>query len=281
LTLYRLTPVDAGGLLNMDSGDAAGDVEFSLSRKDIAAVCANSPGDERCFLAHQNVYGRFTVEVDGQYGPYSFCNPTMGSDGKPNVSAFSCCSSFDDDAPGVCNAPTEASSFSPYSTACACPRGNVSVGKVNHAEMSAGFHNGTSFVTTLQGYWYSTPGNGECTGDARPGMGKRGECTWKLVSAVYKNTSCVDNRLDTEVERRGNACFAACPPRGSTGYADCWYNCYIQTVNGNATVSPPIPAMTRAELIEPWASALASTDPNEGGCPTCHGRPPFRPGDCP
>lgn len=55
VTLYRLTPVGAGGLTNKDSGDAAGDVEFALSRKDTAAMCAQDPSDERCFLAHQNV----------------------------------------------------------------------------------------------------------------------------------------------------------------------------------------------------------------------------------
>lgn len=221
------------------------------------------------------------MEVDGQWGPYSFCNPTTGTDGRPNVSAFACCSSFDDDAPGVCNAPTDPSSFSPYRTACSCPRGNVSVGKVNHAAMSSHFHNGTSFVSVLQGNWFSTAAEGQCLGDARPGTGHPGECTWKLTVAVYKNTTCVDGRLDAEVERRGATCFGTCPSKADPGYSQCWYNCYMMTVNGDPTAVPPVPGMTRAELTSPWVAALATTDASKGGCPVCRGSPPFRPGDCP
>eukprot|EP00038_Savillea_parva_P023219 m.40054 g.40054 ORF g.40054 m.40054 type:complete len:440 (+) comp5908_c0_seq1:72-1391(+) len=283
ITVYRLTPYQATGLLNMDTGDVAGDVEFVLSRKDIAAMCADNPHEERCFLAGKNIYGRFTVAIDGQYGPYQFCNPSTGTDGNPNISAFTCCSSFDMNSPGTCNAPTEASAFSPYPLACSCPRNNVSVGKINHANMHSAFgHNESStdsFTTVLQGFWYSTPSRGECTEDQEPGTGQPGECTWKLVDAVYKNTTCVDGRLDAEIERRGAACFATCPPKGSSGYVDCWLACYFQTVNGNATLS--IPPMTKAELTRPWETAMATEDPSMGGCPTCRGKPPFTLGDCP
>jgi hypothetical protein len=73
-----MTPYNAPGLTDKDTGDSAGDVEFALSRRDITALCASNPSEERCFLAGQNIYGKFEVAVDGMWGPYQFCNPSTG-----------------------------------------------------------------------------------------------------------------------------------------------------------------------------------------------------------
>ena len=76
VTLYRLTPYQAPGIDSMNTADPGGDVDFVLSRKDIAVECQQHPGGERCFLAHANLYGKFTVEVDGKWGPYQVrCAP--------------------------------------------------------------------------------------------------------------------------------------------------------------------------------------------------------------
>ena len=99
LTLYRLTPYDVPGIDSMNTADPGGDVAFALERKGLAVECEQNPQGERCFLAHQNLYGAFTVEVDGQWGPYQFCNPTT-KDGAPDTSKFACCQSFDHDDPG-------------------------------------------------------------------------------------------------------------------------------------------------------------------------------------
>ena len=48
----------------------------------------------------------------------------------------------------------------------------------------------------LPGLWFSTPRGGKCAPGQHPGTGKQGECTWRTVSSVYKNTSCVDAQLD-------------------------------------------------------------------------------------
>lgn len=50
----------------MNTGDPGGDVDFVLSRKEIAVECEQNPGGERCFLAHANIYLRVEVEVDGR-----------------------------------------------------------------------------------------------------------------------------------------------------------------------------------------------------------------------
>ena len=80
LTLYRLTPQHVLGIANRNTGDPPGDVGFFLSRKTLAAECAQDPTNIRCFLNGINIYGKFEVEMDGLFGPYHMCNPTQGKD---------------------------------------------------------------------------------------------------------------------------------------------------------------------------------------------------------
>jgi len=286
VTLYRLTPYNAPGIDSMNTGDPGGDVDFVLSRKEIAVECEQNPGGERCFLAHANIYLRVEVEVDGKWGPYQFCNPEGGN--HPNVSRFDCCSSFDHDDAGTCLPPGKArdeSSFSPYPNTCDCARGNVSVGQVDHGEMEkwAGWASHNTWSTTLGGVWYSTPRNGKCGKGQRPGTGKKGECTWRTVASSYKNTSCVDAHLDDAIEAHGKTCFDTCPPKTDKGaYYACYIACYFDAVGGNPT-SPggPLKAMSKQQLTDPWVTAIGEEDPLKGGCPLCNGEPPYHLGSCP
>ena len=75
ITLYRLTPKNVTGIQNKDTGDAPGDISFLLSRKNLTQECALDPKGWGCFLDGDNLYGKFTVEFDGNYGPYFECNP--------------------------------------------------------------------------------------------------------------------------------------------------------------------------------------------------------------
>ena len=75
ITLYRITPKNVTGIQNKNTGDAPGDVSFFLGRKKLTQRCAQSPASFGCFLDGNNIYGKFTVEVDGRYGPYFECNP--------------------------------------------------------------------------------------------------------------------------------------------------------------------------------------------------------------
>jgi len=278
LHLYRVTPYITIGVKNLNTADPSSDVAFVLERKQLAMECATDPTQERCFLAHQNIYARYTVAFDGKWGPYQFCNPTTGSDGQPNVSAFSCCASFNHDNPGICIGPPTVESYSPYEKACSCARGNVSVGRVDHGLMSKHWTNGSDYETVLGGNWYSTPAPGECKGDEMPGSGKPGECTWKVSKSEYKNTTCVDAALDGNIEKRNPKCFNACPgPKGSIVWNSCYYECYTDTLNGVNGTKP----MTKNEITEPWLKAMTSTNKTEGGCPYCIGEPPFQLGSCP
>ena len=98
ITLYRITPKNVTGIQNKNTGDAPGDVSFFLGRKNITQRCAQDQAAFGCFLEGDNVYGelvplrspdadpdrshslnpkagKFTVEIDGKYGPYFECNP--------------------------------------------------------------------------------------------------------------------------------------------------------------------------------------------------------------
>ena len=50
-------------------------MSFFLSKKNLTQKCAADPTGWGCFLDGDNMYGRFTVEFDGGYGPYFECNP--------------------------------------------------------------------------------------------------------------------------------------------------------------------------------------------------------------
>ena len=75
ITVYRITPKNTTGIQNKDTGDAPGDISFYLARKNLTQQCARDPTSFGCFLDGDNIYGKFVVEIDGQYGPYFECNP--------------------------------------------------------------------------------------------------------------------------------------------------------------------------------------------------------------
>ena len=69
LTIYRLTPRNVTDLVDHDTGDPPGDIGFFLSEKSLHAECLRDPNNIACFLAGDNVYGSWIVEVDGKFGP--------------------------------------------------------------------------------------------------------------------------------------------------------------------------------------------------------------------
>ena len=117
LDLYRVTPRNVTGLLDKNTGSAAGDLTFRYSV---------TLGGEGTFLNGDNVVGRFRVEVDGQYGPYKQCNPKYGLDTREWFCENDC------ETPPHCNATTWENTSSHFTGVyCECPRANVTVGRIN------------------------------------------------------------------------------------------------------------------------------------------------------
>lgn len=113
----------------------------------------------------------------------------------------------------------------------------------------------------IGGYWYSTPSAGEC----KPGesVGTNG-CSWRVLSAVYKNASCMNQLVDSAVEKHGKACFDRChQPLNTT--STCYLDCYRDSLLGHPGLN--ISKMPKEQLIGPWEHGFVENDPRKGGCP--------------
>lgn len=89
LTLYRMTPFGVLNLNEKNSADVPGDVSFIISRRTHAAECVKDPHSWSCQTMVQfegdnpnstDLVLEMQVEVDGQYGPYLYCNDLNSSD---------------------------------------------------------------------------------------------------------------------------------------------------------------------------------------------------------
>lgn len=87
-TFYRMTMDGVYDLVDKNTGDAAGDTSFVIAKKNNAYFCRKNPDDFGCTGLAQftgddatstDKILEFTVEVDGQWGPYLECNPINAS----------------------------------------------------------------------------------------------------------------------------------------------------------------------------------------------------------
>lgn len=126
LTLYRMTPHNVTDAANKDLADIPGDIGFFLSRKMLRLQCARDPRNQRCFLAHNDSYASFEVEVDGRFGPYLMCNPAARSWGY-DTSEFLC--AVDCLTPPQCGAYQRNGTGFHGDYQCYCARTNRTVGR--------------------------------------------------------------------------------------------------------------------------------------------------------
>jgi len=87
-TVYRITPRNYTGLVNLDTGDAAGDAFFGLYEKSAPVVCRDSATAGHNLLCSNepilqipgfNVYTATLIEADDRFGDYAECNPDGGT----------------------------------------------------------------------------------------------------------------------------------------------------------------------------------------------------------
>ena len=131
LTIYRLTPTDVRGIDSKNTGNSAGDMGFILENRKLSQACAKGEVTKGCFLSNgtENVYGKFIVEIDGQFGPYYQCNPLYQNASNPFFCDEMC------DNPPYCNNsyyPRDNGTFSWQGSTCFCEdcdRCNKSVGR--------------------------------------------------------------------------------------------------------------------------------------------------------
>lgn len=278
ITVFRLTPDHVTGLLDKDSGDAAGDVYFGLEEKITPMHCRHEPGYYKCQWLNgtgggsdtpSNVYVQMVVEVDGTWGPYGRCNPDAEAPGD-----WSC-------AFGNPYVSQQNGGGVPDPQLCQpqhCPRAARSVGwepkNVTHepggrspsppspAPWPA---NGYELQTLVGGNWYSTPAAGRCAPGVPIGTGG---CSWRVVEVARTiNASCANTRV-FEAARKVATCFDACPDGHLTdpvNPSDCWTICLFQTILGSWNATTGHKGMLSHDLVQPWLSAFSSVA--DGGCP--------------
>ena len=124
VTLYRMTPFGVYDLTDKNTGDAAGDAGFLLSKRNQAAECRLTPTLPQCqdLVNFQgdtedstDLILEMHVELDGKFGPYLECNDVNTSD---PLGDWAC--KYDGYAPGGSSSPPQCtkSNFTPYDSRC-------------------------------------------------------------------------------------------------------------------------------------------------------------------
>ena len=294
--MYRVTPRNITDLMNKNTGDAAGDIMFALSRVNLPQLCRADPSYKGCLMndTSNNIIMALTLEVDGVWGPYFECNlvPPTGADVGDSWShraAMSVLPSAGAQADDFTCKP----SFQYDKVACSCDRalhtvgrqdllatfGNQSYPKVEHHFMQ--------LSRLMGGEWYSTPAAGQCAPGAAPGDSSR--CAWRTAATQRAvNASCVYGRIFAAVEAHaGGACFSGCAqPKNVT--TDCYIDCFYSTLFGGAqegaargarssasshVATSPTP-MSKDELVAVWQQAFDNEA--QGGCPAVAAAVPDR-----
>eukprot|EP00041_Stephanoeca_diplocostata_P014798 m.279340 g.279340 ORF g.279340 m.279340 type:complete len:314 (+) comp19803_c0_seq1:208-1149(+) len=249
LTVYRMTPYTVTDLTDHNTGDAAGDIGFLLSKYMKGSTCRPPYNTHECFLDDRTIVAAFDVEFDAQYGPYLRCNPNYIDGGKyVNISDWVCAYGY----PG----PDAWSLNRSIGCAAPCQRANVSVGK--DPALHRWWEPRPNILTYFGGYWYDTPKLGACTGNQTPGDGSG--CTWRIRAAPrYINATCLVGRIFDKLERANPTCFATCGSARNTT-SPCYTRCVEKTILGDP---PQTSGISKSLVITTWENAFLPGT----GCP--------------
>lgn len=177
-------PFDALTLTNKNTGDVPGDVSFVLSRKAIGVDCSKDPTSARCFFNGDeanstDVVIQFEVEVDGNWGPYEYCNPTKTDDSKDGFTCLATLAGIMPPSPGRPSPKPE----------CSCPRMNITIGKENRTSPARG--------SSMYECYHSRHGGQSQCYPSRHGSMSKSAC-----AANCTNTSAIEFPLPTTAPRR-------------------------------------------------------------------------------
>lgn len=306
LTVYRVTPVNLTGIADRNSGDAAGDVFFTLYEAILPVYCPQNPMDSICNITstvlgdtNRNVYRQSIIEVDANYGIYNGCDPQS-------------------DYSVQCH-PYQRGPVCWYNTSCGArspgPDGDF-VGAIGpfclanpHQAAAAAKEFEQSFaplcsraqcsceaeLTGAVGKWpcvFCRPDDGPPHAQTRlwdqiNKMTQTLNPTWYSTRALGEcgagDRPGTGSCFWREVKLLRNANASCVRNRFLRAIADHNRPCY-DTCPQPANISTPcyvecmldsivgtadgaVPPMSRAELVGPYTRAFRSTDPNQGGCP--------------
>jgi hypothetical protein len=99
MTLYRMTQFGVVDMTNKNTGDVLGDTSFVIERRTSAYMCRQNPSSWMCGGGLAQFEGdipnctdlvlQWEIEVDGNWGPYQYCNPVNVSGDAPPANSRS------------------------------------------------------------------------------------------------------------------------------------------------------------------------------------------------
>lgn len=271
ITIYHVNPHQLGAKpVNMDSGDAPGDMFFDFHNVIIMPLrcphgaqsghgCSNPEA-----VAPNLVVNKVNLEIDSRFSEYARCNIGVnGTDGHGHQckeGTYCCyCQGTSRSETVNCNNTLGHENVKEY-----FGRGGKGC-KSGSPEWECFLSNlPKKFTDQTPGSWYSSLDQGYC------GSENVDNCTWRVVSVEkVVQKSCHNKVFFGAVEKKGSACFKACGSDKTNSSSPCWVNCFYSTVLGADAGKPggQVAGMPLQSLIDAWLSPFDSEDPAKGGCP--------------
>ena len=273
ITVYHVNPHQFGAIpVNMDTGDATGDLFFDLFEVIIAPLACEhgTTAGHSCTnpeaVGKDLMVNKLTLEVDGSYSDYAKCNIGVnGTDGRGHRCATGeyCCF-CGDYRPEACEAsvgredlydhfgPSNSSHHHSFCHILSPP---------SICYQSNAFK---KLSPQKPGYWYSSLASGYC------GAGSTGDnCTWRVKSVDKIVTRACHSRVfGMEVQAAGNPkCLDGCGDQRTNTSSPCWVDCFYKAALGPDSGKPggAVEGMPVSELVAAWEKPFLPEA--QGGCP--------------
>jgi len=289
ITVYHVNEHKFGAIpVNMDTGDATGDMFFDMLEVIIAPLkCQNaskpSHGPDPCINPEATgadlMVNKLTLEVDSRYSAYAACNVGVnGTDAfghKCKTDTYCCFCSFMSSKPECKATPgyenvhdkfqrfikpgCKPTLFHPHPSKADCYTGNVF----------------SKLTPTQHGSWYSTLEQGYC-GASSQRDASSSDCTWRVASVdkIVKR-ACHTRIFGAVVATKAPECFESCGSQKTNTSSPCWVDCFYKAALGPEAGKPggAVSGMSLTELVAAWEKPFLPED--AGGCPAQMEMPPW------
>jgi len=284
ITVYHVNPSAAGAIpVNMDTGDAAGDLFFDLIQVilyPLACPDGTASGGHRC--ENPEASGDLSVtklrlEVDSRFSGYAKCNVCVnGTDERghrcPSGTYFCYCST---------------GAYPGHDVPCNKTVGRENIvdrfGQFPHSSYCLPSHNkSTCYMSAIvdklieskvPANWYSSLDSGYCDLPGHAGS----SCTWRVVSVdkIVARTCHSQVFGDIVQATQPPACLDACGSQKANTSSPCWVDCFYQAAAGPDSGKPwgKFGGMSLAQLAAAWERPFLPED--QGGCPAVRPKPPW------
>jgi len=275
LRVFHVNPITyAPAPINMDTGDALGDMYFDIRSVGIPIECAHPTEhsghdcDNAEVVADDLVITQLVLDVAMPFGDYGRCNICInGTDHHGNnscVDGVYWCSCEDYTTAAQCGPRVGAENLTEHMAHEGCKEGDP----------AWDCWRGASAKKT-GGRWFSTTSAGYCgDGSSPPPAG----CTWSVKEVVKRvNKTCSDDSIYSAVEAHAASgdCFQKCADSGTGSQRNtsspCWISCFYTSALGPEAGKPggAVAGMPLSDMLGAWNKPFLPE--SEGGCPAVGG----------